>query len=232
MFAPLRRLARSPLSVLIGSAAFVTACSESPLGPSALPAASPAAVTSVAPPSIPAPAPLPAPRPTPSPVPAPAPAPAPEPTPPAPTPAPAPTPTPTPTPAPTPVQPGPINITAVGLYPLISVNGRPVPGPFDSFSPTPAVRMEMHATRGHVDIRPDGTFTQEWETRLTGTGLSGAVAVKTVTGSYTLQGTSLTFRSATGVTYSPAYGPGWIEVVTEAPGLNGGTDRFVWRFQR
>jgi hypothetical protein len=191
MFAPFRRLARSPLSVVLGSAALVSACSDSPIGPSALPAASPAAAASVAPPTTPAPA-----------------------------------------PAPTTPPQGPVNITAVGLYALVSVNGRPVPGPFDSFSPTPSVRMEMHATRGHVDIRADGTFTQEWETRLTGTGMPGAAAVKTVTGSYTLQGTSLTFQSTSGATYSPAYGPGWIEVVTEAPGLNGGTDRFVWRFQR
>ena len=55
MFAPIRRLARSPLSVLLGSAALVTACSDSPLGPSALPDASAAAATSVAPPSPPRP---------------------------------------------------------------------------------------------------------------------------------------------------------------------------------
>jgi len=131
----------------------------------------------------------------------------------------------------TPPSGGPQNITGVGTYRLVSVNGAPVPGPFDSFSPTPGVRMEMVAVRGQIILNDDGTYLHEYETRLRATNRNDIVGVKNVVGMYSLNAGELSFRPYQGTPYSPSYAPGRIEVVTEAPGLNGGTDRFVWRFE-
>ncbi len=126
---------------------------------------------------------------------------------------------------------GPQNITGVGTYRLVSVNGAPVPGTFDSFSPTPGVRMEMVAVRGQIILNDDGTYLHEYETRLRQPNRADVVGVKNVVGMYSLNAGELSFRPYQGTPYSPGYAPGRIEVVTEAPGLDGGTDRFVWRFE-
>jgi hypothetical protein len=136
------------------------------------------------------------------------------------------------TPITTPNPNPPVNITAVGTYPLVSVNGAPVPGVFDSFSPTSGVRMEMRAIRGQIILNDDGTYLQEYETRLTGTNMREVVGRRETVGTYTLNAGELTLTPYQGTAFKPSYAPGRIDIVTEAPGLNGGMDRFVWRFQR
>lgn len=180
----LRRVVRATL-VVVG-AATAAACSGSPTGPSAVPAAT----VDVAP-----------------------------------------GPTTGQPPTTTPPSGGPQNITGVGTYRLVSVNGAPVPGPFDSFSPTPGVRMEMVAVRGQIILNDDGTYLHEYETRLRSSNRADVVAVKNVVGMYSLNANELSFRPYQGTPYSPGYAPGRIEVVTEAPGLHGGIDRFVWRYE-
>ncbi len=137
----------------------------------------------------------------------------------------------TPPPSPSPSPDRPQNITAVGTYRLVSVNGVRVPGAFDSFSPTPGVRMEMVAVSGQIILNDDGTYLHEYETRLRTSNRADIVGVKNVVGMYSLNAGELSFRPYQGTPYSPGYAPGRIEVVTEAPGLDGGTDRFVWRYE-
>jgi hypothetical protein len=135
-------------------------------------------------------------------------------------------------PTPPPSSDRPVNITAVGSYRLVSVNGTPVPGTFDSFSPTPGVRMEMVAVRGLIILNDDGTYLHEYETRLRSSNRADIIGVKETVGMYSLNAGEMTFSPYQGTTYSPSYSPGRIEVVTEAPGLDGQTDRFVWRYEK
>jgi hypothetical protein len=120
-----------------------------------------------------------------------------------------------------------------GIYHLAQVEGRTVPCVFDSFSPAPGQLMEMRAMRGEIHLNADGTYTEEIETQLSGTMLANdIVGMKHAVGMYTVQGATLTLSPMDGTPFTAAYTPGRVELVTEAPGVNGGIDRRTFTFRR
>jgi len=128
---------------------------------------------------------------------------------------------------------GPSASSAAGIYRLASVNGRDVPCIFDAVSPAPGVTMEMRAMRGEIRLNDDGTYTQEFETQLRGSTLkTDIVNVREVVGTYVLQGATLALSPVGGTPFSPVYSAGRIDIVTDAPGLNGQMDRVTWTFRR
>ena len=53
--------------------------------------------------------------------------------------------------------------------------------------------MEMRAMRGAIQLHDDGTYTEEFETQLSGTTLKNdIVTTRNVSGTYALQGATLT----------------------------------------
>lgn len=135
------------------------------------------------------------------------------------------------TPAPTPAPPStPQSIT--GRYELTTVSDRPVPGVFESFSPGAGVTMQMEAVSGLIVVNDDGTYLHQTYTRLTGTNLKPVERPVETVGTYTYANNTLTLKPLGGSPYIVAYVPGEIEIVTEAPGLNGTPDRLVWAYQK
>jgi hypothetical protein len=123
--------------------------------------------------------------------------------------------------------------TVAGIYRLAQVDGDNVPCVFDAFSPAPGQKMEMRAMRGEIRLNDDGTYTEEFETQLSGTMLKNdIVTVKTFVGMYALQGTTLTLSPLDGKPFTASYASGRIDVMTEAPGVNGGMDRRTFTFRR
>jgi hypothetical protein len=51
-------------------------------------------------------------------------------------------------------------------------------------------------------------------------------------GSYTMQGATLTMTPFEGKPFQPHYVPGQIEIQTEAPGLDGTPEVFIFAFRR
>jgi hypothetical protein len=121
----------------------------------------------------------------------------------------------------------------VGAYRLTTVNGHPVPGPFDSFSPDPKQTMQMEARSGLIVMNDDGTFTHDRETRLVGTNMPAPIVSKIgYAGSYMLQGSTLTMTPYQGTPLKVVYTAGQIQIYTTAPGLNGRDDTFVWLYRK
>ena len=120
-----------------------------------------------------------------------------------------------------------------GQYRLVTVNGKSVPCVFDSFSPRPGDLLEMHAIRGDITMNADGTYLEEYEAQLKGNNLPhDVVTIVNVAGIYTVAGGVLTMKPLNGATFMPDYAGGRITFTTEAPALNGGTDKVTWTFQR
>jgi hypothetical protein len=123
--------------------------------------------------------------------------------------------------------------TVAGVYRLAQVEGRNVPCVFDSFSPAQGQLMEMRAMRGEIRLNDDGTYTEEIETHLSGTMLKNdIVTVKNTVGTYTLEGATLTLSPLGGTPFTTSYATGRVDLVTEAPGVNGGMDRRTFTFRR
>lgn len=130
--------------------------------------------------------------------------------------------------------PGPSSTPAVsGAYRLSTVNGHPVPGPFDSFKPDSKQTMQMEALSGLIVMNADGTFTHDRETRLVGTNMPQPIVSKIgYVGSYTLQGSNLTMTPYQGTPLNVIFTPGQIEIFTTAPGLDGLDDTFIWSYRK
>jgi hypothetical protein len=121
----------------------------------------------------------------------------------------------------------------VGAYRLSTVNGHPVPGPFDSFSPDTKQTMQMEARSGLIVMNDDGTFTHDRETRLVGTNVPQSIVSRIgYVGLYTLQDSVLTMTPYQGAPLKVTFTPGQIQIFTTAPGLDGRDDTFVWSYRK
>ena len=93
--------------------------------------------------------------------------------------------------------------------------------------------MAMEAVRGRLIFNPDGTYLQEMEMRLHSNVGNERVLSKGSVGTYTLSGTTLTmtpFESR--VPFQPYHVPGVIEIQSEAPGLDGTPQVYIFSFRR
>ena len=133
----------------------------------------------------------------------------------------------TPTPS-QPTQPA----SPAGIYQFAAVNGTAVPGVFDSYEPGLGIRMAMEAVRGRLMLNQDGSYLQEMEMRLHSNVGGERVLIRAAAGSYTMAGGTLTMTPFEGVPFQPYYTPGQIEIQTEAPGLDGTPEVFIFTFRR
>jgi hypothetical protein len=121
----------------------------------------------------------------------------------------------------------------VGTYRLTMVDGKNVPCVFDSYSPGPGVTLQMQAKEGQLRLNSDGTYLEQISTRLETGPLNRDIDTTTVVdGLYSLQGTTLALAPNGGSAFKPGYSAGRIDIVAEAPGLDGGVDRVTFTFTR
>lgn len=119
-----------------------------------------------------------------------------------------------------------------GAYNFAAVNGTPVPGVFDSYEPGLGIKMAMEAVRGRLMLNQDGTYLQEMEMRLRSNVGGDRVLIRAAAGAYTMTGGTLTMTPFEGVPFQPYYTPGLIEIQTEAPGLDGTPEVFIFTFRQ
>jgi len=132
-------------------------------------------------------------------------------------------------PTPTPSQP----VSPAGIYQFAAVNGRSVPGVFETWEPGLGIKMAMEAVRGRLMLNPDGSYLQEMEMRLHSNVGNERVLIKATAGTYTMQGGVMTmtpFESA--VPFQPYYVPGIIEIQSEAPALDGTPQVYILSFRQ
>lgn len=123
--------------------------------------------------------------------------------------------------------------SVAGTYQLVTVNGKSVPCVFDSYSPAAGVTLTMRAMRGIVILNADGTYTQEYEAQLSGSNMKNdVVTTNHVVGTYTIQGSTLTLSPVGGQPFTPTFAAGVIEIVAEAPALDGGKDQVTFTFRK
>ncbi len=123
--------------------------------------------------------------------------------------------------------------SVVGTYQLAAVDGQTVPCVFDSFSPGPGYLMQMRAVDGSIRLNTDGTYREEYQTELSGSGsIHGIVNGVLATGHYTVAGNTITLTPNSGGSLHATYSVSDISIVVEAPGLNGQPDRATFTFRR
>jgi hypothetical protein len=119
-----------------------------------------------------------------------------------------------------------------GTYRLAAVNGCTVPCVFDSFSPGLGVTMSMEAVRGQIILNADGTYLQDMELRLHNSIDDTVVLSRGGAGVYVMTDGTLTMTPFQSQPFAPHYVPGQIEIQSEAPGLDGAPEVFIFTFRR
>lgn len=122
--------------------------------------------------------------------------------------------------------------TLTGVYQFAAVNGCSVPCVFDSYDMGLGVTMAMEAVRGRLMLNADGTYLQEMEMRLHNSIAADVVLIRAGAGSYTVVGATLTMTPFEGKPFQPFYRPGEIQIQTEAPGLDGNSEVFIFTFRQ